>query len=80
MKSAMKMEQQTERAAFLTRKALEFLGYYMKRFKGEMIGATNFTDTLDPAVVRRFTFKLLDQKTRSMYAKTAGVNTLACPI
>ena len=30
----------------------------MENFSGVMIGATNFTDTLDPAVVRRFTFKL----------------------
>ena len=30
----------------------------MENFNGVMIGATNFTDTLDPAVVRRFTFKL----------------------
>ena len=41
MKSEMKTEQQTESAAFLTGKALEFLGYYMERFKGEVIGATN---------------------------------------
>ena len=30
----------------------------MENFNGVMIGATNYTDTLDPAVVRRFTFKL----------------------
>ena len=30
----------------------------MENFNGVMIGATNFTDTLDPAVARRFTFKL----------------------
>ena len=30
----------------------------MENFNGVMIGATNFTDTLDLAVARRFTFKL----------------------
>ena len=30
----------------------------MENFNGILIGATNYTDTLDPAVVRRFTFKL----------------------
>ena len=30
----------------------------MENFNGVMIGATNFTQNLDPAVVRRFTFKL----------------------
>lgn len=30
----------------------------MENFNGVMIGATNFTDTLDSAVTRRFTFKL----------------------
>ena len=30
----------------------------MEHFKGIMIGATNFKDSLDPAVLRRFTFKL----------------------
>ena len=30
----------------------------MENFNGIMIGATNFTQNLDPAVVRRFTFKL----------------------
>ena len=30
----------------------------MENFNGVMIGATNFTDTLDSAVARRFTFKL----------------------
>ena len=30
----------------------------MENFNGILIGATNITDTLDPAVARRFTFKL----------------------
>jgi transitional endoplasmic reticulum ATPase len=30
----------------------------MENFNGVMVGATNFTQNLDPAVVRRFTFKL----------------------
>ena len=30
----------------------------MEKFEGVMIGATNFLDRLDPAVLRRFTFKL----------------------
>lgn len=30
----------------------------MENFNGVMVGATNFTANLDPAVVRRFTFKL----------------------
>jgi SpoVK/Ycf46/Vps4 family AAA+-type ATPase len=30
----------------------------MENFRGVMIGATNFMDNLDPAILRRFTFKL----------------------
>ena len=32
--------------------------HQMEHFKGIMIGATNFRDNLDPAVLRRFTYKL----------------------
>ena len=32
--------------------------HQMEHFKGIMIGATNFKDNLDPAVLRRFTYKL----------------------
>jgi len=32
--------------------------YQMENFKGVFIGATNFSDSLDPAVLRRFTFKI----------------------
>jgi SpoVK/Ycf46/Vps4 family AAA+-type ATPase len=32
--------------------------YQMENFNGVMIGATNFAKNLDPAVMRRFTFKL----------------------
>lgn len=32
--------------------------HQMENFSGVMIGATNFFDNLDPAVLRRFTFKL----------------------
>lgn len=32
--------------------------HQMENFNGVMIGATNFFDNLDPAVLRRFTFKL----------------------
>ena len=35
----------------------EFL-YQMENFKGVMVGATNFMDNLDQAIMRRFTFKL----------------------
>ena len=30
----------------------------MENFKGVMVGATNFMDNLDAAIMRRFTFKL----------------------
>ena len=30
----------------------------MENFKGVMVGATNFMDNLDQAIMRRFTFKL----------------------
>ena len=32
--------------------------YQMENFNGIMIGATNFIKNLDPAIMRRFTFKL----------------------
>ena len=32
--------------------------YQMENFKGVMVGATNFMDNLDQAIMRRFTFKL----------------------
>jgi SpoVK/Ycf46/Vps4 family AAA+-type ATPase len=32
--------------------------YQMENFNGIMIGATNFVQNLDPAIMRRFTFKL----------------------
>ena len=32
--------------------------YQMENFKGVMVGATNFMDNLDAAIMRRFTFKL----------------------
>lgn len=32
--------------------------YQMENFKGAMVGATNFMDNLDQAIMRRFTFKL----------------------
>ena len=32
--------------------------YQMENFKGVMVGATNFMDNLDAAILRRFTFKL----------------------
>lgn len=32
--------------------------HQMENFNGVLIGATNFTDHLDPATIRRFTFKL----------------------
>ena len=32
--------------------------HHLERFRGIMIGATNFKDNLDPAVLRRFTYKL----------------------
>jgi SpoVK/Ycf46/Vps4 family AAA+-type ATPase len=32
--------------------------YQMENFNGIMIGATNFIQNLDPAIMRRFTFKL----------------------
>lgn len=32
--------------------------HQMENFNGIMVGATNFSDNLDPAVMRRFTFKL----------------------
>lgn len=45
--------------------------YQMEHFKGIMIGATNFRDNLDPAVLRRFTYKLefgyLDPSGKSIF-------------
>jgi MoxR-like ATPase len=32
--------------------------YQMENFNGIMVGATNFMENLDPAIMRRFTFKL----------------------
>lgn len=32
--------------------------YQMENFKGVMVGATNFMKNLDPAIMRRFTFKI----------------------
>lgn len=32
--------------------------YQMENFSGVMVGATNFFDSLDPAIMRRFTFKI----------------------
>ncbi len=32
--------------------------HQMENFKGVMVGATNFMDNLDAAIMRRFTFKL----------------------
>ena len=32
--------------------------HQMENFRGVMVGATNFMDNLDPAVLRRFTFKM----------------------
>ncbi len=32
--------------------------YQMENFKGIMVGATNFMENLDPAIMRRFTFKI----------------------
>lgn len=43
----------------------------MEHFRGIMIGATNFRDNLDPAVLRRFTYKLefgyLEPKGKSIF-------------
>ena len=49
----------------------------METFNGVMIGATNFWNTLDPAVARRFTFKLefnyLDEAgKRKFFERTFG--------
>lgn len=41
--------------------------YQMENFKGVMVGATNFMDNLDAAIMRRFTFKL-----QFDYLDTAG--------
>lgn len=45
--------------------------HQMEHFKGIMIGATNFKDNLDPAVLRRFTYKLqfdfLDDSGKSVF-------------
>ena len=41
--------------------------HQMENFKGVMVGATNFMDNLDAAIMRRFTFKL-----QFDYLDTAG--------
>ena len=53
----------------------------MENFNGVMIGATNFTDTLDPAVARRFTFKLefryLDEAGKRLFYERMFRSTLS---
>ncbi len=53
----------------------------MENFNGVMIGATNFTDTLDPAVARRFTFKLefryLDETGKRLFFERMFRSTLS---
>ena len=53
----------------------------MENFNGVLIGATNFTDTLDPAVARRFTFKLefqyLDEAGKRMFFERMFMTKLA---
>ena len=45
--------------------------HQMENFKGVMVGATNFMDNLDAAILRRFTFKLqfdyLDDKGKRLF-------------
>ena len=47
--------------------------YQMENFKGVMVGATNFMDNLDQAIMRRFTFKLqfdyLDEAGKRLFFK-----------
>lgn len=47
----------------------------MEKFKGIMIGATNLKDSMDPAVLRRFTYKLefkyLDDKGKDIFFERA---------
>ena len=53
----------------------------MENFNGVMIGATNFTDILDPAVARRFTFKLefryLDEAGKRLFYERMFRSTLS---
>jgi len=46
----------------------------MENFSGIMVGATNFSENLDPAIIRRFTFKLdfdyLDARGKKIFFET----------
>lgn len=53
----------------------------MEKFNGIMIGATNLKDSMDPAVLRRFTYKLefkyLDDKGKDIFFERAFRTTLS---
>ena len=52
----------------------------MENFKGVMVGATNFMDNLDAAIMRRFTFKFqfdyLDEKGKRLFFERMFKTTL----
>lgn len=56
--------------------------YQMENFNGVMVGATNFLKNLDPAIMRRFTFKLdfnfLSNEGKKIFFERMFKTTLSC--
>ena len=56
--------------------------YQMENFNGVMVGATNFLKNLDPAIMRRFTFKLefnfLSNAGKKLFFERMFKTTLSC--
>ena len=67
------MQNRAESSAVWLASQVNELLHCMEHFKGIMVGATNFLDGLDPAVLRRFTYKLqfgfLDQRGKRLFFK-----------